>query len=184
MRRLRCWRESTSTSPSCRHLGHYKCLLPPHSDPIDKYKSTSSYRILKVHLDLLNYCTTHGYSLHRWQTIVTTVIPKEHQNFKIHCLRVIHLYEADLTALFSIWSRRMIVESEKHKCLHPGSYGARPGRTSTDPPFLTTLQIEIAHLTRTSLVNIPNNATQCYDRIVSNLAMVSCVSHHMPPSAA
>ena len=78
----------------------------------------------------------------------------------------------------------MIVSSEKHKRLHPGSYGARPGRTSTDPPFLSTLQIEMAHLSRTSLVNIPNDATQCYDRIVSNLAMVSCILHYMPPSAA
>ena len=184
IKRLRRWRESTSTSPSRRHLGHYKSLLPAASDPIEKYQSTTACRILQVHLDLLNYCARHGYSLHRWQKIVTTMIPKETNNFKIHRLRVIHLYEADLTALFSIWSRRMIVASEKHGSLHPGSYGARPGRTSTDPPFLSTLQIEAAHLSHTSLVHIPNDATQCYDRIVANLAMVSCVSHHMPQQAA
>ena len=113
---------------------------------MDKYRSTNSYHILKVHLDLLNYCAKHGYSLHRWQKIVTTVIPKETNNFKLHRLCVIHLYEANLTALFSIWSRRMVTAAEKHQRLHPGSYGARPGRTSTNPPFLLTLQIETAHL--------------------------------------
>ena len=151
---------------------------------MEKYQSSTAYLILQVHLDLLNYCAQHGYSLHWWQKIVNTMIPKETNNFKIHRLWVIHLYEADLTALFSIWSRQMIVASKKHGRLHSGSYGARPGRTSTDPPFLSTLQNETAHLSRTLLVTIPNDATQCYDCIVANLAMVSRVSHHMPQKAA
>ena len=184
IKRLRKWSEKTSTSPSCRHLGHYKSLLPGAGCDMDEYKLSKACMILEVHLDLLNYCAKTGYSLHRWQTIVTTTIPKEAGNFKIHRLRVIHLYEADLTALFSIWSRRMIVNSEKKKTINEGSFGARPGRTSQDPAYLQTLQIETALLSRTKLANCPNDATQCYDRIIPNHAMLSAASHGMPSSAA
>ena len=184
IKRLRRWKETTTTSPSGRHLGHYKSLLPPHPYDIQEFKKTQAGQILSVHLAILNFCATTGYSLHRWQKIVTTMIPKEPNNFKIHKLRVIHLYEADLTALFSTWSNRMTRFSEKHNLLHPGSYGARPGRTSTDPPFIAALQIELSTLSRTSLALAPNDASQCYDRILSSTATLSSISHGMAPTAA
>ena len=46
------------------------------------------------------------------------------------------------------------------------------------------MQHEIATITRTSLVIAPNDAAQCYDRIIPNHAMLCCMSHGMPPSAA
>ena len=78
----------------------------------------------------------------------------------------------------------MMISSEENKTINQGSYGACPGRTSTDPPFLTVMQTEIAALSRTSLGNGPNDATQCYDRIILNHAPLSSVAHGMPPSAA
>ena len=151
---------------------------------MEEFAQTDQYSILQVHLSLLNYCARTGYSLNRWQSIVTTTIPKETGNFKLHRLQVIHLYEADLTALFSIWSKKMIHNSETKQTINPGSFGARPGRTSTDPPYIQALQTEIATLSRSSLANCPNDATQCYDRIIPNHAMLSAASHGMPPSAA
>ena len=112
------------------------------------------------------------------------MIPKEANNFKLHRLRVIHIYEADLTALFSIWLKRMMVSSEQSETINCGSYGARPGHTSTDPPFITVLQTENAALSRSSFANGPNEATQCYDRIIPNHATLSSVAHGMAPSAA
>lgn len=184
IRRLRRWRETTCTSPSRRHLGHYRVLLPPAKFDLDEYMSSKAGQILQLHLQIINYCAMTGYSLHRWKKIVTTVIPKEHNNHKIHRFRVIHLYEADLTSLFSTWSRRMVRASEQHNAINNGSFGARPGRSSTDPVFITLLQTELAHLTRSSLLCCPNDAAQCYDRIVPNHALLSCLSHGMPSSAA
>lgn len=180
--RLRWWKESTTTSPSGRHLGHYRSLLPPVRYDPDEFATSPEGQILSLHLTILNFCALSGYSLKRWHKIVTMVIPKEASNFKIHRLRVIHLYEADLTALFSIWSRRMIRAS--HKTLNTGSYGARPGRTSVDPAFVALLQTEIASVSRTNLALAPNDAAQCYDRIVPNHALLSCLSNGMPASAA
>ena len=116
--------------------------------------------------------------------IVTTMIPKETNNFKLHRLQVIHLYEADLTAISSIWLRQMMLSSETSQRINRGSYGARPGRTSTDPPFITVMQTEIGALSRTSLTNRPNDATQCYDRIIPNHATLSSVAQGISPSAA
>ena len=182
--RFRKWSESTTTSPSRRHLGHYKSLLPDHNYDPNEYTSSPEGQILLVHLSLLNFCARTGYSLQRWHNIITTMIPKEANNYKIHRLRVIHIYEADLTALFSIWSRRMIYASSSSQSLNPGSYGARPGRTSTDPPLIALLQNEISAITRTSLCIGPNDASQCYDRLIPNQALLSCMSHGMPTSAA
>ena len=103
-RRFRKWKESTTTSPSRRHLGHYKSLLPPHKYDVTEYVSTPAGQILEVIRAILNFCATSGYSLQRWSSIVTTMIPKDVGSAKIHRLRVIHIYEADLTALCSIWS--------------------------------------------------------------------------------
>ena len=110
-------------------------------------------------------------------------IPKEHNNFKLHRLRVIHLYKADLPAIFSIWMKQMMFASELSNNTNCGSYGARPGRTSTDPAFITVIQTEIATLSRTSLANGPNNATECYDRIIPRLT-VNSVAHGLAPRAA
>ena len=159
VKRFQRWRKSTSTSPSRQHLGHYKSLLPHYKYKLPEYLQSPQGSIMNIHLTLLNFCTATGHSLVRWRKIVTTMIPKEHNNFKLHRLRVIHLYEADLTALFSIWLKRMMLSSERSKTINPGSYGARPGRTSTDPPFITLMQTEIAAMSRTSLANGPNNAT-------------------------
>ena len=102
IKRLCLWKESTTTSPSRRHLGHYQSLLPPPNYILSDYLDEPEGKILSVHLHLLNFCSSTGYSLQHWHKIVTMMIPKDHNNFKIHRLRVIHLYEADLTALFSI----------------------------------------------------------------------------------
>ena len=184
IRRLRRWKESTSTSPSRRHLGHYKALLPLSGYNLQEYLQSPEGQILSVYLSILNFCARTGYSLIRWQKIVTMMIPKENNNFKLHRLRVIHLYEADLTALFSIWSRKMIMKSTAHNSLNPGSYGARPGRSSIDPAFISLMQQELSTITRTNLVLAPNDAAQCYDRIVPNHAMLTCMSHGMAPTAA
>ena len=78
----------------------------------------------------------------------------------------------------------MVHAAESAKAINCGSFGARPGRSSIDPALITLLQTELSHLTRTSLIVCPNDAAQCYDRIVPNHALVSCISHGLASSAA
>jgi hypothetical protein len=74
---FRSWSEDTSTSPSGRHLGHYRCLLTPdpidtHQDPLttrenpDQEPSLGN-RILQVYFWVMMSAIRMGTSLRRWQ---------------------------------------------------------------------------------------------------------------------
>ena len=103
------WKESTSTSPTTkRHLGHYQSLLGlmEQEDPDNPDESiTKAKEIFRAHFSILKHAVKHGKSLKCWQKVVNSMIEKEPGNPKIHCLRVIHLYEADYNLLLAIfWS--------------------------------------------------------------------------------
>lgn len=94
---IKKWRESTSTSPSGRHLGHYKSLLS-----IDSYASKYTEEspdpgsdILQVLYHIATSAFNSGQSLERWKQVTTCMIEKIPGEPRINKLRVIHLYEAD-----------------------------------------------------------------------------------------
>jgi hypothetical protein len=90
--KLRVWHESTSTSPSGRHLGHYKAVCRPIAYACDDHNKDSMedarQDLLQAHLDIINYGLLHGYSLQRWQEVVNVMILKEPENHRIYRLRV------------------------------------------------------------------------------------------------
>ena len=79
------WRESTSTSPSGRHLGHYKLLFREiHEDDEDVLETLQQIQasIQHCYISILNYVLKHRYSFKRWQTIVNLMIYKDLGNTK------------------------------------------------------------------------------------------------------
>jgi hypothetical protein len=119
--KFRVWRESASTSPSGRHLGHYKALVACIDRSLDdgKRKQYKTYQeaISECYIRLINYAIKHWYSLKRWKTVVNMMIYKEQGNVKIHRLRVIQLYEAALSLLWGVkWREGM------HKALKTKSF--------------------------------------------------------------
>ena len=75
------WRESTSTSPSGRHLGLYKTLLTVYIDSGSKFckKPTADHlsskekaeRILRMIHGLVATATCKGFYLRRWRRVIT-----------------------------------------------------------------------------------------------------------------
>jgi hypothetical protein len=65
--KMRKWRESTTTSPSGRHLGRYKALFakgnydPSDTDGVETFEAKQQ-AIAKVILSIINFCigTGHG----------------------------------------------------------------------------------------------------------------------------
>jgi hypothetical protein len=115
--KIKVWCEGTSTSPSGRHLGHYTTLAKPIIPVCEPWEKDTleagRIDLLQAHLNIINYCLIHGYSLKRWQRIVNVMNPnpihKELGNNKIHRLRVIHLFEADYNLILSVkWRRKSI----------------------------------------------------------------------------
>ena len=118
----------------------------------------------------MNYCIRNNYVLQRWKTIVNMMILKEPLNFKIHRLRVIHIYEADFNMLLAVKWRQLLHSANETNLIHPGQYGGRPGCEAQSLTLLEELKYDLSYLTRQSLCNFDNDATSCYDRIMVPLA--------------
>jgi hypothetical protein len=125
--KLKSWRESTATSPSGLHLGHYRSMIARHaysdreSDDPDKQRLDHMQRELcMLHLRIINYALTRGYSYRRWQQVVNSMLWKEPGNHKIHRTRVIHLYEADYNLVLSLKWREALFQAERTGTLYKG----------------------------------------------------------------
>ena len=189
--KLRVWRESTSTSPSGQHLGHFKTLLARHdySDvteedtPADIQKRDEldaiQTKILRLRLQIVNYALRTGHSYKRWQTIANSHLLKEPGNIKIHRTRVIHIYEADYNLALGVKWRQAMHRAQDAGVLNEGQYGSRPHRKAQDPVLLEELQLELSRVSRKTLVQTSYDAASCYDRIPPSLAMMASRKYGM-----
>ena len=193
--KLRIWRESTSTSPSGQHFGHFRALVAArheYSDVSDEDNLLDigkrnelddiQLKLLRLRLQVVNFASSKGYSYKRWQTIANTHILKEPGNIKIHRTRVIHIYEADYNlALGEKW-RQAMHQAEEMKVLNEGQFGSRPNRQAQDPVLLEELQLDLTRVSRKTLVLTNCDATSCYDRIIPSLAMLASRKFGVPKS--
>jgi exonuclease III len=189
--KLKVWAESTSTSPSKLHLGHYKTLISDHKythaktkveEALKKEIDQKQRELLDLHVTMMNYALSRGYSYTRWQTVANTMILKEVGNFKIHRTRVIHIYEADYNLILGVKWRKALHSAESKGILNSGQFGSRPSRNAHDPVFIELLQREISIVSRRALIQTNYDATSCYDRIIPNLAAVVSQKFGVPSS--
>jgi hypothetical protein len=131
---MKVWRDSTTTSPGGMHLGHHKALIKefPVSDENSprELQTTESMRqhLLKGQLDLLNYSIKHSYYYEHWKKVATFMIRKDQNSSRIHRLRVIRLYEADLNLLLGVKWRSLSHHCIDNALLNPGQFGGLPGK--------------------------------------------------------
>lgn len=174
--KLKRWKESTSTSPSGLHLGHYHCLWrDPQMDPAKENRQDvidHQVVLLNCLVGLLNYALKFGYTYTRWLKVVNVMLQKDSGNPRIHRLRVIHIYEADYNLLLALKWRQAIHHAEDNLLLNDGLYGSRPGRSAHDPALIEVLQHEIYRMSMKPGINFDLDATSCYDRILPNLAAI------------
>jgi hypothetical protein len=189
--KIQHWRESTSTSPSGLHLGHYKSMVARHefSDLPDRDPRKATFEsqrkdIIQLHLQMINYALTRGYSYTRWQQVANAMLYKEPGNYKIHKTRVIHLYEADYNLAMGLKWRATLETAEEGHCLNSGQYGSRPSRGAHDPVFIEEFQLEISRASRKTLIQTNYDATSCYDRIIPNLASLVSQKYGVPQPVA
>jgi hypothetical protein len=175
------WKEITSTSPSNRHLGHYKSLLRPDGRQGNETTTELAESIIKVHHQMTALCAKLGISLRRWQEIVTTMLEKEKGSPKLHRLRVIHLLEADLNLLVKIIiARRFVWHCEDHKAFGEAQAGSRPGRSSIDIVLQKELTYDLCLRTLINLGMMENDASACFDRMIPSLVMLSLRAYGVP----
>ena len=170
-RGFQSWRESTSTSPSGRHLGHYKALI---QHPV----------LLNCFVQFLNITTQRGIAVPRWCNATNVLIEKDVGRPKINRLRIIHLFEADFNFFLKLqWGHRLVRRGLSLSLLHDGQHGSIPTRTSIDPVMLTQLTSDLCQVLKHDLARFDNDASACYDRIIVALAMLAARKCGMPPNA-
>ena len=111
--------------------------------------------------------------MERWKSIVNVMILKELNNHRIHRLRVIHLYEQDYNLILAIKWPQLIQNGSNNQLLHPGQFGAVPGKDAILPTLIEEFQYEICRASRRPLVHLDYDATACYDRIVMSFGSLA-----------
>jgi hypothetical protein len=165
------WKETTSTSPSGRHLGHYKALIQDDT-------------LLKCLTQFMHITVKSGLTLRRWCNAVNILIEKDPGQPKITRLRIIHLFEADFNLFLKmIWGSRLVKRAVKLKLLNDGQHGSIPQRKATDPIMLTQLTTDLCRILKHNLARFDNDASACYDRIIVALGMLAARRCGMPETA-
>jgi hypothetical protein len=161
------------TSPSRRHLGHYKVLLTENKRQDHPEEEDHGHEIMQVYYEIATAAINQGISLNRWQQSITSMIKKVPGSPKINKLRVIHLYEADYNLFLKIlWARRLVWHMHDNDKINDGQAGSRPGRNAIDVVIQKEMKYLYSRLTCTGLATMDNDTKSCYDRIICNFAMI------------
>jgi len=162
------WTESTSTSPSGHHLGHYKAIV---NDPL---KATRDLNFVDLYVKAINLPLKYGFVPSRWCNSVTVMIEKDPGSPRIERLRIIHLFEADYNfCLKLLWGCRMVYQGVKHGCFGHQQYGSRPRHQAIDTVHRKALTFDLSRILRTNLGLLDNDALGCFNRIVVSLGMIA-----------
>jgi hypothetical protein len=168
---FRTWKETTSTSPSGRHLGHYKAIIQEKS-------------LLKCLTQFMQITVASGLTLSRWCNAVSIMIEKDHGKPRLNRLRIIHLFEADFNFFLKlVWGSRLVKRTVELDLLNDGQHGSVPRRTALDPIMLTQLTTDLCQILKHNMARFDNDASACYDRIIVALGMLAARRCGMPDNA-
>ena len=116
--------EKTSSSPSGRHLVHYKAIL---QDEI----------ISLVYTTLISVPCVFAFTLDQWLNALQIMLEKVKGSPRIDKLRVTQLMEADLNMMLRIlFGRRLIHRAEDKKLISILRWGSRPNRSSSSDAII------------------------------------------------
>ena len=168
---FKAWKEATSTSPSGRHLGHYKAII-------------SNSTLLQCFVHFMNIVIARGIAIPRWCQATNVMIEKDAGKPRINRLRIVHLFEADLNFFLKLqWGHRLLRHAIKLDLLHDSQHGSIPGRAAMDPIMLTQLTSDLCRILKHDLLRFDNDASACYDRIIVALGMLAARRCGMPEDA-
>ena len=154
-------KETTSSSPSGRHYGHYKALIDGNME------------VMRVIFDILTVCLEKGIILERWKNSVTSLIEKIEGKPYLHKFRTIHVVESELQYFSKvIYARRMMKLVEKENIVTDDQYGGRTRRQATSAILNKLMYYSICRQLHMPCAFMDDDAKACYDRVIPNLAEV------------
>jgi hypothetical protein len=139
-------------------------------------------KMLDAQITLINHAITQKHVFERWKKLANFMVFKEPGNTKIHRLRVIHLYEADLNLILGVKWRALNHHGIDSHLFSPWQFGGLPGRDALTPVFLEDIQLEISRASNTTLcctdLTLPAVMTKSFPALqVSQAEALDSISH-------
>jgi len=163
--------ERTSSSPSGRHLGHYKA-------------ATLSEDLTKLHSTMMSIPLSAGFSSTRWQQIIDVMLERKHGDHRIHRKRIVALQESDFNKCNRLAISRPLQSLVEHLNLAPDmQHGSRASKLCHSAVLNKQLTFEIHRYMKQPIAYIENDAVGCYDRIINPLVLIFLCILGLSPSA-
>jgi hypothetical protein len=164
-------KESTESSPSNRHVGHYITIAKMENPIIRKTLCMIAETALRT-----------GCPLDRWMNCTQVMLEKGKGNY-INNLRIIQLLEADLNfVLRLIWGRRLN-RAANNKDLYDASQYAVPGSLCNSAALQKVLYLDLMRQCQETGYMIDFDAKAAYDSVIPALAVVTCKRLGLPEEA-
>jgi hypothetical protein len=135
---IKVWNDKSSTSPSGRHLGHYKLLIKIFEERHTKQDiREAAGNILQLMVDIMDLASDRGFTLDRWTKVINSVmIYKKLGVYLVNRLHAIHLFEVDYNFIIrTVLGRRTMYSEVDNKTPHPSRW-AQPVRQCSDVVIL------------------------------------------------
>ena len=154
-------KESTSSSPSGRHYGHFKAILQMDTSYIECIHS------------ILDVCTKYDIILERWKPTLCALIEKKSGKPFIHKYRTIHIIESDVQFISKqIYVLGMMRLAEKCNLITDQQYGGRNRRQCQSASLNKIAYYDLSRQLIMPCAFLDADAKACYDRIVHGLSGV------------
>jgi hypothetical protein len=152
--------EEISSSPSGKHVGHYKAIL--------KFPS-----LVYLHSTMMYIPFQIWFPPPHWSRVMDMMLEKEEKNSRYHRLCIIALFESDCNqAKRIIVSCHLTHHLEEHSLLPSMQHGSRPGQQCQGAVLKKILNHDIIYITKRTAAFLEIDAIGCYDRLVNNLILL------------
>ena len=112
------------------------------------------------------------------------MIPKEPNNIQINRLRLINLYEVDYNLVLKFfWLDKATKLADKLGLLGENQWKIKPLCSAEQPTLMDEFITDVHRITCTNMAKLQNDATACYNRMISNLTSLVSRSYHVPDNA-
>lgn len=152
--------EATSSSPSGRHVGHYKAIL-------------KNPDMVSFHSIMMSIPFQVGIAPDRWTCVTDIMLEKDAGHPRCHRLCILALFEGDFNqAKQIILARCLSHHVEDHNLVPHMQFGSRPGKKFHSAFLQKVLSHDIVRLTKQTAAFMENDAVGCYDRLMNNVLLL------------